>query len=321
MSIVHGSESQFRYENRTVPRLSPSSHVRHIRDQLLRPTEVSWFDLDSRVEVINAPRMSASSVPDGSAVVATSCWSAPFVASLPESRGKKSYFIQHYETWSAEASFVDGTWRLPLTKIVIAKWLRDQGVQLGVETEYVPNAIDSHEFTPGPPISARPLLVSALVSDLAWKRTDLLIEALTLVKLDFPELRAVTFGTCSRPEAMPEWVEFLRSPTKTQLVHEIYQQSRIYVCSSDAEGWHLPPAEAMACGAAVASTDIDGVKEYAENIALFSPIGDAQSLAGNVMRLLGNQVECDERAIDGLRMIANYQTSDATSRLLDALFK
>jgi glycosyltransferase involved in cell wall biosynthesis len=320
VTIVHGSEGQFQYSNRTVPPLPLMSRARHLRDRLLRPVKLGWFELDQRVQVINSPRMSVSSVPDSGVIVATSCWSAPFVASLPDTKGRKFYFIQHHETWSADEEFVNSTWKLPLQKIVIARWLERIGEELGVTTEYVPNSIDSSEFPEGPAIEARPLLVSALVSDLTWKRTDLLIDVLKIIRAEVPEARANTFGTCARPKDLPDWVEYTQSPTRKQLVSDIYQQSRVYICTSDGEGWHLPPAEAMACGSSVVSTDIDGVKEYAENIALFSPTGDATGLARQAIRLLQDPQSCGTAASRGTDMIRSYQPADAANRLLNVLF-
>src|SRR3546814_17749375 len=61
------------------------------------------------------------------------------------------------------------------------------------------------------------------------------------------------------------------------------------VCSSDlGEGWHLPPAEAMACGCAVVSTDIPGVFDYAleGTTALLAPPGDSATLADRLTELL-----------------------------------
>src|SRR3546814_8277185 len=38
------------------------------------------------------------------------------------------------------------TWKLPLEKLVIARWLKDIAIELGESTSYQPNAIDTAFF-------------------------------------------------------------------------------------------------------------------------------------------------------------------------------
>ena len=54
------------------------------------------------------------------------------------------------------------------------------------------------------------------------------------------------------------------------------------------EGWALPPAEALQCGAALVCTDIGGFGAYAINneTALVSKVYDVQSLAENILKFI-----------------------------------
>ena len=99
------------------------------------------------------------------------------------------------------------------------------------------------------------------------------IRALEMAKRQAPQLAAVLFGVSARPKNLPPWIEYFSQPGIEELVGDIYNGSSIYLCPSWTEGWHLPPAEAMACGCAVVSTDIGGVRDYAEHgvTALLSP--------------------------------------------------
>jgi glycosyltransferase involved in cell wall biosynthesis len=62
----------------------------------------------------------------------------------------------------------------------------------------------------------------------------------------------------------------------------------VHVVSSWEEGFGLTGAEAIACGAALATTDTKGSRDYAlhESTALVSPPRDPEALAHNVLRLL-----------------------------------
>ena len=272
-----------------------------------------WFALDSRVSVINYPTQDASAIPQTDVVVATAMETADFANQVSQDRGiPGAYFIQHYEDWMYGTDLVDATWRLPLQKLVIAPWLAEKGAELGVTSILVRNAIDSRVFPAGPAISERPLQVLALASDLEWKRTDLVAEVMAAVAAHIPSAQLRVFGTLERPQILPAEVEYLQSPSP-EVLRALYQSSRVFVCASDAEGSALPPGEAMSSRAAVASTDIGGVRVYADGVALFSPRGDSEALAANVIRLLTDETECEHYASAGLARILGYTPDDAAA--------
>ena len=73
-------------------------------------------------------------------LVATGWRTAAPVASPAAQAARKYYLIQHHEIWDGPADEVNATWRLPLHKIVIARWLQDVARDLGVsdDVSYVP---------------------------------------------------------------------------------------------------------------------------------------------------------------------------------------
>jgi glycosyltransferase involved in cell wall biosynthesis len=77
-------------------------------------------------------------------------------------------------------------------------------------------------------------------------------------------------------------------PSQDFIVNEIYNRSRIFLCASRYEGFGFPSIEAMACGAALATTANGGAAEYAIDgeTALVCEPDDVTALAGNVVRLL-----------------------------------
>jgi len=91
-----------------------------------------------------------------------------------------------------------------------------------------------------------------------------------------------------------------------------------YLSPNWAEGWHLPPAEAMACGCAVVSTDIGGVRDYAEHekTALLSPPGDPEALTKNLLRLLEDDNLRIQLAKAGHKRIQEF-TWDRSTDLLE----
>lgn len=263
----------------------------HLRNILVHPT-VTWQYIDKRVRMLFVPELLARYVPDADAVFATAWQTAEYVHEYPSSKGKQFYLIQHYETWSGPKERVDATWRFPMKKVVIAQWLYELGLQLGIpegDLIHIPNGIDHKKFRITRPIESRPKRVAMLYSPVEWKGSTDGVKALEIVHTKDPNVQAVLFGTPSqRPLWLPGWISYIPNPPQEALVNDIYNGSCIYLCPSWTEGWHLPPAEAMACGCAVVSTNIGGVRDYAVHgkTALLSPPHDPSALAENLIRAL-----------------------------------
>lgn len=253
--------------------------------------EEHWHPMDSRVEMLHVPEPTTSYVPDGDAVFATFFPLVEYAIDYPQEKGRAFYFVQHYSIWGGPKKRVDAAWRAPLVKIVIARWLYEKGLELGVPADemiHIPNGIDHSKYRILHPIENRPPRVAMLYHTVSWKRAQDGIRALEIARREFSMLQAVLFGVFPRPKDLPSWIEFEFDPPQEKLVRSIYNGSRIYMCPSWTEGWHLPPAEAMACGCAVVSTDIGGVRDYAEHdvTALLSPPKRPEALAENLCRLL-----------------------------------
>ncbi|WP_158509648.1 glycosyltransferase family 4 protein [Limnochorda pilosa] len=290
-----------------------------IRDRFVRP-KVTWHTIDDRVKMIYAPDLTARHIPDGDAVVATAWWTADYVVNYPESKGTQFYLVQHYETWSGPKDRVDTTWRYPLRKIVIARWLYDLGLELGVpraEMRHIPNGIDHQKYEVFKPIEARPNRVAMLFAHQEWKGAQDGITALELVKRDHPDVQAVLFGVSERPSGLPAWIEYRENPGQHELVGEIYNGSSIYLCPSWTEGWGLPSAEAMSCGCALVSTDNGGSRDYAEHdkTALLAPPRRPDLLAQRLRTLLEYPDLRMKLAREGNRRIRTFTWERATDVL------
>lgn len=289
-----------------------------IRDILFQPRIVPWFDLDSNVELMLPKILNCRNIPDADVIVATQWNTAEFVIDCPKSKGEKFYFIQHYETWSGPKERVDATWKSALHKIVIAKWLYDLAKKMGIDdVVHIPNAIDLEKYKILEPIEDRPKKVAMMYSQTVWKGGRDGIEALKIVKEQFPRLSVILFGVGPRPAFIPKWMKYIQNPSQDVLVKNIYNGSSIYLCPSWTEGWHLPPAEAMACGCAVVSTDIGGVRDYAIDMqtALLSPPQDPAKLAKNVLKLLNDDNLRLQIAKAGYEKILSFNWDYSTLQL------
>jgi glycosyltransferase involved in cell wall biosynthesis len=69
-------------------------------------------------------------------------------------------------------------------------------------------------------------------------------------------------------------------------LRELYRGALAFVYPSRAEGFGMPPLEAMACGAPVLATRAGAIPEYADGAALLVDPGDRPALSESLRRLL-----------------------------------
>jgi glycosyltransferase involved in cell wall biosynthesis len=287
-----------------------------------RPATVRWQDVDPSVDLRYVARATQRDFPAGDVVVATAWQTAELVATLPPAKGRGCYLIQGLETWSGGEQRVDATWRLPLRRLFIAEWLFDRASAMHLDDCYrIPAAIDTGRFRSTVPIDERPPRIAMLYSTASGKGGADGIAALEVARRVVPKLEAVLFGVSRRPTGLPEWIEYVQDPPQAELVEHVYNGSALYLCPSQSEGWHLPPAEAMACGCAVVSTDIAGVREYAlhQQTAMLSAVGDVEALASNVVALIRNESERCRLARAGASRISGYSWERSSTAFEEAV--
>lgn len=294
------------------------------RDFLSRPG-IRWMNVSPDVRMIYAPDASEKRVPDGDVVVATAWVTAEQVARYGASKGKGYYLIQSIEYLlgaprgaTTEKDRVEATWRLPLRKAAVSQWIANtvEKAAGGPAPLVITPGIDTERFRPLRPLEERPLRVAMMYSADPSKGSPDGIAAIRSAREAHPKLKATLFGTTRFPQGLEPWMEYRRGLREGPLV-ALYNETRVFVCSSLIEGFALPPAEAMACGCAVVSTDCGGNREYAEDRvnALLSPAGDASALARNLKAVLSDAALLRRLAETGRTRIEAYDWRKSTDRL------
>ena len=304
-------------------KLSLRSRARKVRLLLkeLRSTPViDWHPVDPRVELLFVPSSDARYIPDSDVLFATAWHTVRSVLECPPSKGEKCYLIQGYETWQGPKHLVDDTWRAPLRKVVVARWLLELGKDLGCEDlTYIPNAIDLQRYRVIHPIALRPQQVAMAFSAVPIKGSPDGVKALEIAKEQFPHLKAVLFGITPRPAWIPAWMNYFQDPAQTQIIEELYNRSSVILSPSLMEGFGLPPAEAAACGCAIVATDSRGIKDYVTHglTGLLSPPRDPEALAGNLCALLRDDETRTRLAEAANAAIARFDWPQSTDLLED----
>ncbi|MBL9191806.1 MAG: glycosyltransferase family 4 protein [Opitutaceae bacterium] len=246
-----------------------------------RPT--AWMPLHPGVRIDWVPDLEPHRAVHGDAVVATSVRTAEAVAGWPATAGRKLYFVQGYETWDYPPARVEASWRLPLAKMAVSRWLCELIAAAGASAAHLPNGLDADAFGVDRPGAERePGRVLWPHHWLAQKGSGDVTAALSGV----PGLQLAAFGTAAPSRDWPAELVYWRNPSQVRL-RALYNEAAIMIAPSHAEGWGLPACEALQCGCALVATDIGGHREFLRDghNALLYPAGDRTALRATVERL------------------------------------
>ena len=288
------------------------------------PQPITWQFVDPRIQLVYLPgEPKTHLIPPADFIFATSWQTAEYIWEYPPDRGEKCHLIQHFQSWNTYKERIIETWRLPFHKIVIARWLLDMAHGMGLhDVVHIPNAIDHTQFYLTQPPESRPPSVLSLYHHFPWKGTEDALGALTRLHHERPEVSISFFGAEPHGGNLPSWVTYYANPSQ-DLLRELYNRHRIYVGASWAEGWALPPSEAMACGAVFVGTDNQGCLEYAQDgvNALLSPPHDLESLYHNILKIIDNSELATKLAYQGHKRLLSFTWENSGRALEQYLMK
>lgn len=186
----------------------------------------------------------------------------------------------------------------------------------GVDPERVsvaPNGVDHDVFRPRPEIARdQNLIVAAASSDIPMKGLTVLIAAFSRLAQARPDARLEVVGRLRdgpvrdalNASGAADRVRFRAGLAREELAG-LYASAAVVVAPSLFEGFGLPAAEAMACGAAVAASDGGGLPEVVGDAGVVTPAGDADALAAALEALLADPAR---RAALGARAAIRART-------------
>lgn len=281
-----------------------------------------WFLLDPRVRILWVPSLLSKWIPKGDVVVATSWHTAEWVAEYPNVKGKKVYLVQDFEYYmTAETSIklrMETTYKNLFTTIAISPAVKNMVEACGGKVEsYIPNGLDFETFSVDNPIESESRkAIGFPFRQEIFKRTGDAIEALEIVREKVGHSPHIWSFGGKKPKYLPDWVAYYARPSNSTL-RNLYNSSQIFVVPSLYEGWGLPGSEAMACGAALVSTDNGGVRAFAEHqkTALFCAPRDPACLAEKILQLLEDRELRLSIAMEGTRHIRQFTWERAVTAM------
>ena len=156
--------------------------------------------------------------------------------------------------------------------------------------------IDQDTFKPQPDIRRRDnRLLTTASADVPLKGLKHLIEAYSALLETYPRLELVVIGKL-REGPTAELLDDLNLLDRVSFIHDLsndemaeqYARATICVTPSLYEGFGLPAAEAMSCGAPVVVTDGGSLPEVVGDAGVVVPKGDSAALARAIGALLND---------------------------------
>ena len=173
-------------------------------------------------------------------------------------------------------------------------------VPIGIPPEFTaaadPAADAAAERLIGPPGPADLLHVG---SNIPRKRIDILLEVFASVRRAEPSARLIKIGGAftSEQQAMAERlgvagavVKLPRFPASARgLIAAVYRRAGLVLQPSEAEGFGLPVAEALACGAPILASDLPVLREVGGDAPVYCAVGDVPAWTEAALGLLHEQ--------------------------------
>lgn len=201
----------------------------------------------------------------------------------------------------------------------------------------IPNGVDVRKFTPRSldnKDTPRLFFLSILDEFHRYKGFDILLQALTMVKKDIPDVKLIVGG---EGELLREYQQKVHSLELTDSVEfhgfipedrivEYYAAASAFVLpsiSSTQEGFGIVLLEALACGTPVISTDIVGVAAdvRANNAGIIVPPKDHEALAEAILTLLGDAKLAQQMGDAGRRLVEAKYTWERVAAMTEAVYE
>lgn len=239
------------------------------------------------VTAVGGAALETDALPDADAILVPADSPAlDRVLALPPRKGTVVLFLQGY----GEPGNPTVTANLGRARRVMAgaEWLVDAARAEGCVAELVRYGLDRALFFSETAPRARAPVLGVMAGTAQWKGTADAIEALTLIRESVPDGGVRVFGN---EDPGIQGASFLAAPPgQRPQIAALMRACSVFMCSSWEEGFGLPGIEAISCGAALATTETKGSRDYAfdRRTALVSEPRDPAALARNVVELLGD---------------------------------
>ena len=148
------------------------------------------------------------------------------------------------------------------------------------------------------PVSSNDIRLLSVGSTIPRKRMDVLLRVFAAVREEFPSARLFRVGGAfteaqlelSNSLGLEDSVVVLPFLTRSVLA-AIYRQATLLLQPSEAEGFGMPIAEAMACGCPVLASDLAALREVGGAACQYGPVADVAAWKQAAVGMLREHVQ------------------------------
>lgn len=265
---------------------------------------LTWFTLDPRVKLRFIPILAGWMLPKADVTILTAWQTAAATNNPPRRSGRFVQVVYDYELWMSGNSDIRAQMQSALSRPDVALLATSRAVEemleeMGLNSAGIATAgIDLDLFQCVSPPSQREQIVGFAVRSEESKAISVVVEACEIIRKHRTDVSFVGFGHGNNT-VLPDFVKHL-GPLAPHALRDFYNSCMGFVLPSDYEGWGLPAAEAMACGACLITTANGGVEDFATDQVncLIVSRRDPMAMAAAIERVI------DDRALR-LRLIEN----------------
>lgn len=287
---------------------------------------VDWHDCAA--DVVKIPTLSPRFLPDADVIVVSSWEIAEAVAQYPSKKGYKVYLIQSDESvWSPDPKRTAETYQKNWCAIATSNFLKDRMYSsYGLECEGpIICGVNAQQFRDVGGRGGERKRIGIFFNPCWYKGFKDGLKAVDEIVRKGADVELLVFGR-DQVEKYSSYEFPCRTilnffPEQSQMC-ELYSSCDIWLSSSRFEGGcPMPAQEAAACGCAVVSTDVGGIRDcFAHGeTALISPPNDPHLLAENLMLLIKDPSLSNRIAHQAKVQIANYTWRRFAEGFIDIL--
>ncbi len=291
--------------------------------QYINPNFWRWFEFSSKKNISHIIGLDKDVLKNYDVIIATSLQTAYILKDL-KLKVPVIYFIQHFENWTLKDSLVYNSYKMGYNNIVVSKWLKDLVLKSGAPVAlHLPNPVDDI-FDIHIQLESRPIKsILFMYHPRKWKGSTKALEALNIVKQQYDDVIVSCFSAYKKPKDFPHWIKYHHLPTRGKIM-KLMNEHFIFLHTSYSEGYGLPPAEAMASGSCIVTTDCGGVNDFAikdETAYIVSAPPKPYEITNTIFDIFNNPEKARFLAKNGYKKIKQINWMDNLNKFSSLIFE
>ena len=189
----------------------------------------------------------------------------------------------------------------------------------------IPNGVDTEKFHPLKKRKTNEMNLLCVSRFIKRKNIDLLIITLSIVMKKYPNIKLILVGegpleqdlkNLTKKLGIFEKVEF-KGRIPHEKIHEVYQNSHIFILLSHSEGMSNAILEAMASGLLIITTDTGGTSELIKGNGIIISKLNPEKIANIIIKILEDPILMEKMSKKSRSIAKKFNWKSMAYRYLD----